>query len=66
MKKSSYLSLVLAIVVLVGLVLGGCRSERTLTISGAWALYPMVVRWGEGCLVGGGDDGCRRADDERR
>jgi phosphate transport system substrate-binding protein len=47
MKKSSYLSLVLAIVVLVGLVLGGCRSERTLTISGAWALYPMVVRWGE-------------------
>jgi len=47
MKKNRYLGLVLAIVVLVGLVLGGCRSERTLTISGAWDLYPMVVRWGE-------------------
>jgi len=37
----------LAIVALLCLFLGGCRSERTLTISGAWALYPMVVRWGE-------------------
>jgi phosphate transport system substrate-binding protein len=57
MKTSSYLGLVLAVVVSVGLLLGGCcpgisqsgggELKGTLTISGAWALYPMVVRWGE-------------------
>jgi phosphate transport system substrate-binding protein len=45
------------VVALVGLLLGGCwpweaqlgegELKGTLTISGAWALYPMVVRWGE-------------------
>jgi phosphate transport system substrate-binding protein len=39
-----------------GLALGGCRSDTlasegelkgTLAVSGAWALYPMMVRWGE-------------------
>jgi phosphate transport system substrate-binding protein len=39
------------------LILGGCGGreqeeegaelEGTITLSGAWALYPMVVRWGE-------------------
>ncbi|MCR4404052.1 MAG: substrate-binding domain-containing protein [Candidatus Acetothermia bacterium] len=49
--KALFLSLLL-------LALGGCKGERrpsatgpelagTITISGAWALYPMVVRWGE-------------------
>jgi len=45
------------VVVLLGLLLGGCgqtagqpdegEPRGTLTISGAWALYPMMVRWGE-------------------
>ena len=26
---------------------GGGKLEGTITISGAWALYPMMVRWGE-------------------
>jgi len=46
-----------AAIVLLGLFLGGCgratgqsgagELSGTLTISGAWALYPMMVRWGE-------------------
>jgi len=46
-----------AILVLLGLLSNGCGQTAgqagegelsgTLTISGAWALYPMVVRWGE-------------------
>jgi phosphate transport system substrate-binding protein len=45
------------VVTLLGLLLsGGCQGtsqpgegelKGTLTVSGAWALYPMVVRWGE-------------------
>jgi len=45
------------VVILLGLLLGGCgraaeqsaegELSGTLTISGAWALYPMMVRWGE-------------------
>lgn len=44
-------------IVLLGLLLGGCGQpgapsgqgglKGTLTVSGAWALYPMMVRWGE-------------------
>lgn len=47
----------LVVVALLGLLLGGCHSgtgqpsegdlRGTLTVSGAWALYPMMVRWGE-------------------
>ena len=47
----------LTIVTLLGLLLSGCCQKAspqgggelkgTLTVSGAWALYPMVVRWGE-------------------
>jgi len=46
-----------AVVALLGLLLGGCGQATdqpgtegfsgTLTISGAWALYPMMVRWSE-------------------
>jgi phosphate transport system substrate-binding protein len=45
------------VVALLGLLLGGCGQATdqpgteglsgTLTISGAWALYPMMVRWSE-------------------
>jgi phosphate transport system substrate-binding protein len=48
---------VFLVVALLSLLLGGCgkgdksgsdgTSSGTLTISGAWALYPMVVQWGE-------------------
>jgi phosphate transport system substrate-binding protein len=47
---------VFVVITLLSLLLGGCgqtarQSEGelngTLTISGAWALYPMVVRWSE-------------------
>jgi phosphate transport system substrate-binding protein len=51
-----YLKLI-AVITLLGLFLGGCGQAArqsgegelsgTLTISGAWALYPMMVRWGE-------------------
>jgi len=47
----------IVVVVLLGLLLGGCGQATgqpdegelrgTLTVSGAWALYPMMVRWGE-------------------
>jgi phosphate transport system substrate-binding protein len=47
----------LGVVVLSGLLLAGCgpsggesaegELSGTVTISGAWALYPMVIRWGE-------------------
>jgi phosphate transport system substrate-binding protein len=43
----------LAVVILVPLLLGGCggdkkgSSKETITISGAFALYPMVVKWSE-------------------
>jgi len=47
----------LVVIVLLSLGLGGCGQAKeptsggdlsgTITISGAWALYPMVVRWGE-------------------
>ncbi|HOT92892.1 MAG TPA: substrate-binding domain-containing protein [Anaerolineae bacterium] len=56
MKNQVY-GKVLAVVVLLSLLLGGCgkgdksgngeKLSGTLTISGAWALYPMVVQWGE-------------------
>jgi len=50
-------SVLLALLVLV-IVLGGCGEGRarsqgdnemagTITVSGAWALYPLMVRWGE-------------------
>lgn len=45
------------VVILLSLLLSGCAQAKksgtdeklsgTLTISGAWALYPMVVQWGE-------------------
>lgn len=47
----------LVVVALLGMLLGGCQPATvqpregelrgTLTVSGAWALYPMMVRWGE-------------------
>lgn len=47
----------IVVAVLLGLLLGGCGQAAeqsaegelrgTLTVSGAWALYPMMVRWGE-------------------
>ncbi len=51
-------SISLFILILLGMVLAGCSQsgiepqkdsdlKGTITISGAWALYPMVVRWGE-------------------
>jgi len=44
-----------SLVILLGMFMSGCgqgnsgesKLSGTLTISGAWALYPMVVRWGE-------------------
>jgi phosphate transport system substrate-binding protein len=47
---------IVVLLTMLGLSLGGCGDSSgqregglsgTLTISGAWALYPMVVRWGE-------------------
>ncbi|MBC8449642.1 MAG: phosphate ABC transporter substrate-binding protein, partial [Chloroflexi bacterium] len=45
------------VVALLALLLGGCSQTAgrpsegelsgTITVSGAWALYPMMVRWGE-------------------
>lgn len=47
----------IAVVALLGLLLGGCGQvaeqsaegelRGTLTVSGDWTLYPMMVRWGE-------------------
>ncbi|MBU0703485.1 MAG: substrate-binding domain-containing protein [Chloroflexi bacterium] len=47
----------ITVMTLLGLLLGGCgwtagqssegELRGTLTVSGAWALYPMMVRWGE-------------------
>lgn len=54
MKQSSRIQMKLIVaLILCGLALSGCRSTQksefsgTLTISGAWALYPMVVKWSE-------------------
>lgn len=61
MKNSKFL-LSFIIILFSGLLLAGCGSPKpaannnapteaelsgTITISGAWALYPMMVRWGE-------------------
>lgn len=56
MWRKSWLR-VFAAVILLSLILDGCgkagqsgngeKMRGTLTISGAWALYPMVVQWGE-------------------
>jgi len=54
MTKTS-ISFLLALLLAGSFVLSGCGStessgaemEGTITISGAWALYPMMVRWGE-------------------
>ncbi len=47
--KGKFIVIIL-ITVLIGALLSGCidRPEtETITLSGAWALYPMAVRWGE-------------------
>lgn len=52
MKQTKYANLLITLILLSAL-LAGCRSTSktklsgTLTISGAWALYPMVVKWSE-------------------
>ncbi|HNT75055.1 MAG TPA: substrate-binding domain-containing protein [Anaerolineae bacterium] len=55
MQHNRYFKIFLAMALL-SLLLGGCgntgksgdeKLSGTLTISGAWALYPMVVQWGE-------------------
>jgi len=57
MKKQS-LGVILASLVVLVLVVTSCRRptgegqgeiklEGTITVSGAWALYPLMVRWGE-------------------
>lgn len=42
---------IILITILIGALLSGClykpEAEATITLSGAWALYPMAVRWGE-------------------
>lgn len=51
-------SISICLLILVGLILSSCTQSSavaqkdtdmkgTITISGAWALYPMVIRWGE-------------------
>ncbi len=57
MQTSTGGSRLLALAGLLGLLLSGCGQAAgqpgpeglsgTLTVSGAWALYPMMVRWGE-------------------
>jgi len=57
MKKHN-LTRILLLIILLSTVLTGCSPpknkgdqngplEGTITISGAWALYPLVIRWGE-------------------
>jgi phosphate transport system substrate-binding protein len=51
----------IVVIALLGLLLSGCSQavgqpnegelSGTITISGAWALYPMVIRWSEGFHV---------------
>ncbi len=41
---------IIFITILIGALLSGCvdnPKSETITLSGAWALYPMAVRWGE-------------------
>ncbi len=41
---------IIFITIFIGALLSGCVSDpksETITLSGAWALYPMAVRWGE-------------------
>lgn len=55
MKPSSWIEtrIVLIIAIILPLLIGGCggddkgNSQKTITISGAFALYPMVVQWAE-------------------
>lgn len=61
MGKSKILFSFIIIIVFVSALLSGCAQQQpaannapsetelsgTITISGAWALYPMMVRWGE-------------------
>ncbi|MBN1218627.1 MAG: substrate-binding domain-containing protein [Anaerolineae bacterium] len=53
MRKTLGFTLVLLILSSLTLSLSGCGSAQmqaqsgTITISGAWALYPMVIRWSE-------------------
>ena len=55
MKPSSWIEtrIVLIIAIILPLLIGGCggddkgNSPKTITISGAFALYPMVVQWAE-------------------
>lgn len=57
MQRSKKRLKFIVVVALLALLLGGCSQTAgqlgegelrgTLTISGAWALYPMMVRWGE-------------------
>ena len=58
MKMQSAWSIVLSVVLLIGAISCGPSSpgpttgaegglEGTLAVSGAWALYPLMVRWGE-------------------
>ena len=57
MRHSKEVLKLVTVIALLALPLGGCSQmagqpgegelRGTLTISGAWALYPMMVRWGE-------------------
>jgi len=57
MQQSRKVLKLVAVIALLALPLGGCSQTAgqlgegeltgTITVSGAWALYPMMVRWGE-------------------
>jgi len=57
MRKSYWSRRVITVLIGLAIAMGGCQKamEReggaelrgTVTVSGAWALYPMMVRWGE-------------------
>lgn len=57
MRKSNWSRRVITVLIGLAIAMGGCQKaiEReggaelrgTVTASGAWALYPMMVRWGE-------------------
>ena len=57
MQQSRKVLKLVAVMALLALLLGGCSQTAgqpgegelsgSLTVSGAWALYPMMVRWGE-------------------